>query len=169
MYSYSSNIDRKVVVRHYVGLSLKTVLAYFVFIICFFSVPVIQWFIDQVEAIQVERGIIGETAITIEIVNDYEERILGLSGRESIPENHAMLFVFPDNDYHGIWMKDMNFPIDIIWLNEFSEVTHMKENVSPDTFPKVFRPTKKTRFILEFNAGFIKENSIKLRDRLVLP
>lgn len=162
-------LDRSQSAGHYVGLSLKTILGYTVFIASLFSVPAIQWFIAQVEAGQVERGVIGEIAITIEIVDSDLERVIGLSGRESIPKNHSMLFIFDKTGYHGMWMKDMLFPIDIVWLNEFSEVISIQRNVSPDTYPDVFKPSRPAKYVLEFNAGFARKNSIKVGDVFVLP
>lgn len=154
---------------HYVGVGLKTVLAYVVFITFLFSVPAAKFIAENVFAKSVDRGVIGETEITIEVLNTEAERIRGLSGRESIPKNHALYFVFDASDYHGIWMNEMRFPIDIVWLNEFNEVVYIKQNVAPETFPEVFTPTRPAKYVLEFNAGFVKANAIRVGDRFVLP
>lgn len=162
-------VNRQYGAAHYVGLSLKTVLGYAVFIAALFSVPALQWAVAQIEEGQIERGVIGETAITIEIADTDIKRVNGLGNRESIPKNHSMLFIFDTSGYHAIWMKDMRFNLDIIWLNDFSEVTSIKRNATPESFPNVFKPGKPAKYVLEFNAGFAKRNSIRIGDRFVLP
>ena len=169
-------IERRFVVRdmnhdagHYAALGFKTILGYVVFIASLFSIPALQWFGAQIAQGQVDRAVIGETAITIEVSETETERVRGLAGRESIPKNHGMLFIFPESDYHAIWMKGMLFSLDVVWLNRHSEVVHIEKNISPNTFPKSFRPSKQSRYIIEFNAGFTTKNSVKVGDRFILP
>lgn len=161
-------INRKHNLKHYAGLSLQMVLIYIVFIGGVFSVPAAKLIAEKISEMEVERGVIGETSVTLDIADTDEERSQGLSGVMSMPKNHGMLFVFEKNSQHGIWMKEMNFSLDIIWLNEFSEVVHIEKNISPNTFPKVFNPSSSSKFVLEFNAGFVERNHIKKGDNFVL-
>lgn len=155
-------------VKHYVGLSLQTVLIYIVFIGGVFSVPAAKLLAEKISSMQIERGVIGETSITLDIADTDEKRLKGLGGRESIPRDHAMLFVFDKSEEHGIWMKDMMFALDIVWLNEYSEVIYIERKVSPETFPKVFSAGRPSKYVLEFRAGFVERNSIKVGDKFVL-
>jgi uncharacterized protein len=82
---------------------------------------------------------------------------LGLSGYPGLKENEGMLFVFDKADYHGIWMKDMLFSIDILWLDDDLNVVDAHTNVSPDTFPDVFQPKTPARFVLETNGGWYQQ------------
>lgn len=99
----------------------------------------------------------GET-IALTIADEKLERIRGLSGRDSLNVREGMLFIFDTEDFHGIWMNDMNFAIDIIWL-ENTEVPHIlkvvdiEESVQPETFPEVFLPSKESRYVLELVSG----------------
>lgn len=161
-------INRKHDIKHYAGLGFQTFLVYVVFIGGLFSVPAAKIIAEKIQEMEVERGVIGETSVTIEIADNDLERMHGLSGVVSMPKNHGVFFIFDESDYHGIWMKEMNFSIDIIWLNEFSEVVHIEKNISPETFPNVFRPSKPATYVLEFNSGFVSRNSIKLGDKFVL-
>lgn len=100
-----------------------------------------------------------------------DERIRGLSGKESLGYNEALLFVFDKEDNYGIWMKDMNFSIDIAWLDKNKKIIYIENNVSPETFPKTFYPTNnefgvKALYVLETNANFFLENNIKVGDFL---
>ena len=160
--------DKRHDVKHYVSLSLQTVLVYIVFIGGVFSVPAAKFIAEKVLAMEVQRGVIGETAVTLDIADTNETRTKGLSGTVSMSKKHGMLFIFDENKVHGIWMKEMNFALDIIWLNEYSEVIYIERNVSPKTFPKVFGPDMPSKYVLEFNAGFVANNSIKVGDKFVL-
>lgn len=87
------------------------------------------------------------------VSNTEEKRILGLSNTTKLDEKTVMLFVFPQNDYHGIWMKDMNYSIDIVYLNEDMTVINYYDNISPITYPTVYYPEKLARYIVEMNSG----------------
>jgi len=96
---------------------------------------------------------VGGIPFSIEVVDTETTRMRGLSGREWLAENEGMLFVFQEPDFYGFWMKDMRFPIDIIWLDEDFGVIDIIESVSPETFPTIFYPPKPVRFVLEISAG----------------
>lgn len=89
-----------------------------------------------------------------------EEIIKGLSGKKSLGENQGMLFVFEKPDRYGFWMKEMNFPIDIIWIDENYKIIEITKNLKPDSYPKIFRPKKPAQFVLEINIGWAEKNKI---------
>ncbi len=161
-------INRKHNLKHYAGLSLQTILIYIVFIGGVFSVPAAKLIAEKISDMEIERGVIGETAITLDIADTKAKRTQGLSGVSIMPKNHGMLFIFDENSEHGIWMKEMNFSLDIVWLNNYSEVIYIERNATPESFPKVFGPDKPSKFVIEFNAGFVAKNSIKVGDKFVL-
>jgi len=107
--------------------------------------------------------------IKAEIAQSPEERKQGLSERENIEQNSGMFFVFENEGHHGIWMKDMNFPIDIIWIDESLNIVHIAESVSPETFPEVFSPPIPARYVLEVNAGLALENKFGVGSKVFFP
>lgn len=116
---------------------------------------------------------IDRVPILVEIADTREKRLLGLSGRESLPSNNGLLFAFETFEPHGIWMKDTLFPIDIIWLvktaNENKEtlrIVDIKHDVGPDSFPTVFYPRESSHYILEVNAGFAEVHNFRIGDIL---
>lgn len=109
---------------------------------------------------------IGEASIFLERAVTSEERELGLSYRESLREDSGLLFVFDALDFYGFWMKDMKFPIDIIWLDSNFKIVDIEEGVRPESYPKVFTPKFKSLFVLEVNSGFVRENDIKIGEKL---
>lgn len=103
------------------------------------------------------------------LVNTPETRAKGLSGTEKLDDLQVMLFAFDSNDTHGIWMKDMNYPIDIFWVSEDFEIVHIERRVGPETFPKTFRPNTPSRYVIEANANVAEVFNIHEGDVVVFP
>ena len=105
---------------------------------------------------------ISDAKISIEIAKTTAELTRGLSGRPTLAENSGLFFIFPNSGIHGIWMKDMDFPIDIIWLDENYQIVFIKENAMPESYPEVFTPSTPARYVLEIPAGFVRKNKISV-------
>lgn len=91
--------------------------------------------------------------IRILIAKNPTTRQEGLSGYKSLDADQGMLFIFPTPVDVGFWMKDMNFPIDIVWMNKDRKILGITKNVGPETYPKTFPSPNKVQFVLELNAG----------------
>lgn len=104
--------------------------------------------------------VFNDIEFVVEIVDTPELRAQGLSLREVLSLNTGMLFVFSESDKHGFWMKDMLFPIDIIWFDDEFVVVDVKENLAPESYPEVFKPRVPARFALEINISGISDNDI---------
>lgn len=115
-----------------------------------------------------KKIIIGDKTIFVEIADSQEKRTKGLSGRNSLPKNKGMLFLFDKPDFYGFWMKGMNFPLDFIWIKD-NEVIELTKNVKPEDFqpPNLLIPKDRVNKVLEVNAGFIEEFNIKIGDKVV--
>ena len=72
-----------------------------------------------------------------------------------------MLFIFKKEDKHGIWMKDMQFALDILWLDKEYRVVDMTKNVSPLSFPKIFYPKVPSFYVFEAESGFSDKYKIE--------
>ncbi len=112
---------------------------------------------------------VGSVAIAVTVADDEAERMKGLSGVRSLRDLQGKLFIFERDGNHGIWMKDMLIPLDILWIDKDLKVIHIEENVYPETYPTVFAPSIDARFVLEMNAHFVSSLKIKVGDRLTLP
>ena len=102
--------------------------------------------------------------IEVELALSEEAQIKGLSNRISLGENEGMLFVFSVPGKYFFWMKDMNFPIDMIWIGENLRVIYIKQNVQPESYPAVFGPEDNARYVLEVASGFSKKHNLKKGD-----
>lgn len=116
-------------------------------------------FVQTLPAIKI-RG----ASIEVELAKTPEEQAQGLSGKTSLPENQGMLFLYDKPGLYSFWMKDMNFPIDIIWVDENYRIADITKNLSPDTFPQSFQPSKPAQYVLEVNTGFADRNNIRVGD-----
>src|SRR3972149_10943570 len=112
--------------------------------------------------------IAGQTLL-VTIADTPEKITQGLSGSVSLPKNTGMLFVFETSSQHGFWMKDMNYSIDILWLDEEGKIIHIEKNISLETFPEVFTPSAPALYVLEVNAGFVDGSEVKIGDLVKLP
>lgn len=101
------------------------------------------------------------------IANTPKEKEVGLSDRKSLASDTAMLFPFGNSDYYAFWMKNMKFPIDIIFIDKNTVVTIYK-NVKPpkgssDNLP-LFQPKSPSDSVLEINAGLSEKYGFKEGD-----
>ena len=93
--------------------------------------------------------------LQVEVMVNDEDRAMGLMFRPSLAADRGMLFVFEQPAFHGIWMKNCKFPIDIMWLDDQRKVVHLAENVPPckaEPCP-VYEPLRRASYVVELNAG----------------
>lgn len=116
--------------------------------------------------IQDERAVVelGSETLEVSVMRDEIDRKRGLSGYPSLAPNEGMLFVFPESGIYGMWMKDMQFAIDIIWLDEEFRVVHIQEDARPESYPETFRSTEPALFVLEASSGFVANRGISIGD-----
>ena len=109
----------------------------------------------------------GKTFNTKKLTDEIS-RQKGLSGRGCIPEDSAMEFVFDKPAKYCFWMKEMNFSIDIVWLDEKGVVNYILRNVSPESYPTSFCPEDDGRYVLEFKAGTAARLELTDGDKVTL-
>ncbi len=106
---------------------------------------------------------VQENLIKVKRVRDDSTRTLGLSGACPLESGTGMLFEFETEGSYGFWMKDMEYALDMIWLDGDMKIVDTKVNVKPDTFPTVFYPQAPAKYVLELKAGSIDELGLKNR------
>jgi len=107
---------------------------------------------------------INETVLKVEVASSNNERAKGLSGRESLSADTGMLFVFNNSGKYSFWMKDMNFPIDIIWIDENSKIVFVEKDAKPESYPTLLGGLVDAKYVLETVSGFASKNNIKIGD-----
>jgi uncharacterized membrane protein (UPF0127 family) len=142
-----------------IALALKYGKLILIFIFFILVVVAVLFFCikDQTEYQNVD---IGGQNFRLEVADTDELRTKGLSGRASIANNEGMLFDFGQTGNYGIWMKDMNFNIDVIWLDQNGQIVDILKNLSPDTYPQSFYADQTNRYVIELPVGTIDRLSI---------
>lgn len=110
----------------------------------------------------------GGEVIYAELAVTDQERQLGLMFRECINPDQGMLFVFEREEIHSFWMKNMNFSIDIIWLDKDKRIVHIEKNVPPcqtENCPS-YTPPVRSKYVLEIKEGYSEKYDLKLYDRI---
>ena len=104
-----------------------------------------------------------DKCIRLEVVSTPAGLREGLMHRPGLEKNTGLLLVFPVEAKHAIWMKDMRFPIDILWLDSTGKIMALEENLPPCRQEpcEVFAPSTPARYALEVPAGYARENGLK--------
>lgn len=99
----------------------------------------------------VAEGVEGERSFTIEIADDQDRRSAGLMFRETMDDDHGMLFVFPETKPVGFWMKNTPLPLDLIFIGEDGKV---RDILPGEPFSEaLISPGVPVRFVLELKRG----------------
>lgn len=116
---------------------------------------------------QTPKASVQNRSFNLIVAKDPKDIEIGLSNRTSLPENEGMLFIFNKSDYYQFWMRDMKFPIDIIFIKDNKIVT-IHHNAQPpksanENIP-LYKPTSPVNRVFEINAGLAKKYNIKEGD-----
>ncbi len=111
-------------------------------------------------------------ATRVEKADDFLSRAKGLMLRKGLPDGCCMLFDFPMEGRHGIWMMGMRFSIDLLFLDWKGRVVGLFRELKPVSMDpetwKTYRPNKPARKALELPAGVIDKTGTKLGDTISL-
>lgn len=109
---------------------------------------------------------VGDSSFFVAKADSSDSWAIGLSGQKTIEEKQGLLFVFDHPDKWSIWMKDMEFPIDVMWFDEENRVIYIKNNFLPGSFPETVYPPSPASFVLELKAGTAERRQIRVGDLL---
>ncbi|MCD5381435.1 MAG: DUF192 domain-containing protein [Candidatus Pacebacteria bacterium] len=113
--------------------------------------------------------LVGSTTVKASVADTLSKRIKGLSNTPFMPDDVVKLFAFGVEGTHSVWMKDMNYAIDIIWVAKDGSIVHIEENVSPDSYPEAYSSPTPAFYVIETVSGFVDYNQTVLGDKVVLP
>ena len=107
----------------------------------------------------------GISRFQVEVVKTPEQLRKGLSDRPYLPPRKGMLFMFPSTSVQSMWMPNMNFPLDIVWIDSNKYVTKIEEHVSPcngNHNCKSYSSEKPVLYAIELNAGDAQRIGIRV-------
>jgi uncharacterized membrane protein (UPF0127 family) len=116
---------------------------------------------------------LGGVDAAIEVADNLTERENGLMHRTTMPDDHGMLFVYPEPKVLAFWMKNTAIPLSIAFIVEDADPAHGTIVNIEDMQPYVEFPAtvsqKPVRFALEMNQGWFKKHGLKNGDKVDLP
>lgn len=116
------------------------------------------------------EAIIKDIPILVELSQTPKQWERGLSDRNELGDLDGMLFIFPQYHVPIFWMKDMHFPIDMIWLSD-GVVVDITANAQVETGTKypTYSPKTKINMVLETRANWAADNNITIGDQIIIP
>ena len=114
-------------------------------------------------------AIVNNYRIVLDIALTDKQVQEGLAIKNSLNENEGMLFFLGEPQKASFWMKNMKFPIDIIWLNENFSIVHIEKELQPcDSvfYCKSYKPNSEALYVLETTAGFTKRHNLQIGDNI---
>lgn len=145
------------------NLFINLSIVFIFFLVSFF---VISYSTENISEDKIKGIKIGDEVINVELALTNEEKTQGLSGRENLEKNEGMLFIFDVPGEYYFWMKDMNFPIDIIWIGESKDIVYMKKDAKPENFLETYGSEVDAKYVLEVVSGFSDRNNLKVGERV---
>jgi hypothetical protein len=111
----------------------------------------------------------NDKRLTALVADTVIKRMIGLMYREKLDEGQCMLFLFRHNGIQGIWMRNMRFPIDIVWADAKKRVVHVVEGAQPckGLNCKTYYPKEPSMYVVEVAAGTARTSGMVDGARLV--
>ncbi|HQK63807.1 MAG TPA: DUF192 domain-containing protein [Candidatus Staskawiczbacteria bacterium] len=108
-----------------------------------------------------------ERCFSVELAKTEAERENGLMFRESLDEGKGMLFIFDRDGIYPMWMKNMQIPLDMIWMDKDGNIVFIKENVQPcgEEECQSITPTKRAYYVLEIKSGLVDAYRLEVGNR----
>lgn len=124
-------------------------------------------FFTKQDSDNITKVIINDKIIEVEIADTPDERYQGLSGRESLCDNCGMLFVYSDKEARNYVMREMNFPLDIVFLNG-DKIVKIDRDLEPEgEKPKnIYSSLVPVNYVLEVNGGVAGKNNWQVGDNI---
>lgn len=128
---------------------------------------IITDFTDDAKYLKAEVEI-GKIKLFSDIAITELQKQKGLAIKDSLNENQSMMFLFPSVNKQSFWMKDMRFPIDILWIDENDKIVHIEHSLSPcerwTLFCTSYQPDSNSLYVLETVSGLTDKYDIKEGD-----
>jgi len=103
--------------------------------------------------------------LDIEFAESEYETQTGLMYRQSMEDNQGMLFIFADEAMHSFYMKNTEFPLDLIFIDSELEIASFQENAQPLSEQGLSSKVP-IQYVLEINAGLVEKWSLSIGDKI---
>ena len=123
----------------------------------------------KLESVEFPRGMIkiDDVVLEVQIADTDARRARGLMFQDQLPFDQGMLLVFDSDDRRSIWMLNMQFALDVFWIDGDGKIVHLEKDVPPCktaletvTCPSYIGEGEDIQYVLEVTAGFIDKHNI---------
>lgn len=150
--------------KNYKGVVNKVLLVLMV-------ISIIVLLMQNIPKIGKKYAAINKNTITLEIADNESSREKGLSGRDSLPADTGMLFIFDSADIWEFWMGGMKIALDFLWIQD-KKIVDISESVLPPTqtngIPVYLKPKTPVQYVIEVNAGWVRQHNVNIGDPIEL-
>lgn len=131
----------------------------------------------KLEQSEFPRGIvkIDDVTLQVQIADTKPLQTRGLMFQEKLPYDQGMLFVFEDEGVRSMWMLNMQFSLDVLWIDADGNILHIEKDTQPcksalETVGCTFTNGNDTaaKYVLEVTAGFVDKYNITQDSKLEL-
>lgn len=115
-------------------------------------------------ALPTGQMLVGDTWLTVEVADEPTERAAGLSKRCGLADGQGMVFLFEQPTQASFWMKEMRFPLDIVWITG-RRIVQIDADVpapAPGEEPAIVAPWRPIDTVLEVPAGYAAKQGWRL-------
>ena len=122
----------------------------------FFAFALISCFSDvHARRLSSDQLCIEKTCFNVEFAMTLQERMRGLMFRNSMKASEGMLLVFEESDQHSIWMKNVKFSLDLLWVDENRTIQSIEKEVPPclEMPCPQYNPGVDSLYVLELLGG----------------
>lgn len=129
----------------------------------------------KLESTEFPKGLVklDGRVLEVQVADTDPRRARGLMFQEKLSFDEGMLLVFDEASKNSIWMLNMQFPLDVIWIDDDGRIVFIEKNVPPCltaletvTCPSYKGGNKSAKYILEVTAGFVDEFNITTESTL---
>jgi len=128
------------------------------------SAPVGEGPVERLEIVTAS----GSHVFEAEMARTSEQRMQGLMYRQSMPENHAMLFDFQVEDKVMMWMRNTYMSLDMVFVSHKGRVVWVAVDAEPLS-ERIIASPRPAYAVIELNAGAARAIGLKVGDRVVHP
>ena len=117
---------------------------------------------------------IDDDVIKVEIAESRADKQRWLMFREErLPLNSAMILVYEKSDLYSIWLLNIEYNLDLIWINENGNIVYMVKDAEPckntlDAASCTYKNTKAAKYIIAAASGFIEEHDITEKSMMTI-
>lgn len=107
---------------------------------------------------------------TVELARTSDEQALGLMFRDSLADDHGMLFLFPGEARRSFWMRNTRIPLDIFYFDANLRLVSVAESAQPCRSQRCpsYPSAAPAQYVLELRAGKAAELGVRPGDVLEL-